>query len=111
MAKQYKVPETEPMMVKEDATPYPHGITIPVDLPTTGGYSVEYLKRELTDFAMKLLRRPTEKQASHTDKQKSVVSVTPKEHSPWVQSMAKFRRLAPMDSKQAMLDSLDERFG
>ena len=76
------------MMVKEDATLYPHGITIPVDLPTTGGYSVEYLKRELTDFAMKLLRRPAEKQASHTDKQKSVDSVTPKEHSPWVQSMA-----------------------
>lgn len=78
MAEQYEVHETDPMMVKEDATPYPHGITIPVDLPTTGGYSVEYLKKELTDFAMKLLRRPTAKQVSHTDKQKSVVSVIPK---------------------------------
>lgn len=34
-----------------------------------------------------------------------------KEHSAWVQSMAKYRRLAPMDDKAAMLDSLDERFG
>lgn len=88
MAEQYEVHETDPMMVKEDATPYPHGITIPVDLPTTGGYSVEYLKKELTDFAMKLLRRPTAKQVSHTDKQKSVVSAIQKEHSPWLQSMA-----------------------
>lgn len=36
---------------------------------------------------------------------------TAKEHSAWVQSMAKYRRLAPMDDKTAMLDSLDERFG
>ena len=34
-----------------------------------------------------------------------------KEHSAWVQSMAKYRRLAPTDDKAAMLDSLDERFG
>ncbi len=34
-----------------------------------------------------------------------------KEHSAWVQSMAKFRRLVPIDDKAVMLDSLDERFG
>lgn len=32
------------------------------------------------------------------------------EHSAWVQSMAKYRRLAPIEDKAAMLDSLDERF-
>lgn len=34
-----------------------------------------------------------------------------KEHSAWVQSMAKYRRLSPMDDKAAMLEALDERFG
>lgn len=43
MAEQYEVHETDPTMVKEDTTPYAQGVTIPVDLPTTGGYSVEYL--------------------------------------------------------------------
>lgn len=33
------------------------------------------------------------------------------EHSAWVQSMAKYRCLAPIDDKAEMLDSLDERFG
>lgn len=57
MAKQYTSPIEDPTMVKEDAMPYPHGVTIPIDLPTTGDYSVEYLKKELTNFAMKLLYR------------------------------------------------------
>lgn len=57
MAKQYTNEETEPTMVNEDMIPYPHKVTIPIDLPTTGGYSIEYLKKELTDFAMKLLYR------------------------------------------------------
>ena len=86
------------MAVNEDVTAYSQGVTIPIHLPSTGDFSVEYLKKELTDFAMKLLHStaPTRK--------------VKKEHSAWVQSMAKFRTLPPMDSKQAMLDSLDERF-
>lgn len=58
MAKKYTYPEdNEPTMVSEEILAYPQGVTIPITLPTTGSYSVEYLKRELTDFALKLLRR------------------------------------------------------
>lgn len=31
-------------------------------------------------------------------------------HTAWLQSMAKYRRLEPIDVKQELLDSLDERF-
>lgn len=55
MAKQYTFPESDSVMVNEDIMAYPQGVTIPINLPTTGNYSVEYLKKELTEFAMKLL--------------------------------------------------------
>ena len=67
MSKQYTFPEDKPVMVNEDAITYPQGVTIPITLPTTGECSVEYLKNELTEFAMTLIRRATPKQAlSHT---------------------------------------------
>lgn len=59
MAKQYTLPEEEPMVVSESVVAYSHGVTIPINLPTTGGYSVEFLKKTLTDFAMKLLSNPS----------------------------------------------------
>lgn len=37
-------------------------------------------------------------------------TVTTREHTAWVQSMAKYRRLQPMDDKKAMLEALDERY-
>ncbi|MCQ2196850.1 MAG: hypothetical protein MJZ60_04920 [Bacteroidaceae bacterium] len=51
--------------------------------------------------------------AARQESKKDVVAVASpeKKHSAWVQSMAQYRRLAPMDEKTAMLDSLDERFG
>lgn len=98
MSKQYKHQETESMMVNEEITAYPQGVTIPIHLPSIGEYSIEDMKKELTDFAMKLLLRST-------SVQKNTV-----EHSTWVQSMAKYRCLPPMDNKQAILESLDERF-
>lgn len=100
MAEEYKHQEIESMMVNEDVMAYPQGVTIPIHLPSTGEYSVEYLKKELTDFAMKLLQHVS-----------PVASKTAKKHTPWVQEMAKYRCLPPVDGKQAMLDSLDERFG
>lgn len=33
-----------------------------------------------------------------------------KDYSPWVQRMAKYRVLEPMDDKDAMIESLDERY-
>lgn len=67
MAKQYTYQEDDkPMMVSEDVSAYPQSITIPITLPTIGSYSVEYLKKELTEFAVKLLRRSeSESTASH----------------------------------------------
>lgn len=59
MAKQYPFQEeNKSTMINEDAPAYLQGITIPITLPTTGDYSVEYLKKELTAFAEKLIRRP-----------------------------------------------------
>lgn len=64
MTKQYSnQEESNPTMVSEDVSAYPQGITIPITLPTTGNYSVEYLKKELTDFALKLLHRPAKDKA------------------------------------------------
>lgn len=64
MAKQYTFPESEPMKVNEDTTSYPKGVTIPITLPSTGNYSVEYLQTELTEFAMALIQRAKPAQAS-----------------------------------------------
>lgn len=100
MTEEPKHQEIASMMLNEDVMVYPQGVTIPIHLPSTGEYSVEYLKKELTDFAMKLLHNVS-----------PVTSRTTKEHTPWVQEMAKYRCLPPVDGKQAMLDSLDERFG
>lgn len=55
--------DNEPMKVNDDSLAYPQGITIPITLPSTGGYSVESLKKELTDFALKLLHKPTQEKA------------------------------------------------
>lgn len=106
MAEQYTYQKDDSAMVNEDAMTYPQGVTIPITLPSTGGYSVDLLKKELTDFAMKLLHRSTTAQAEQT----AAASTNVKEHSQWVQSMAKFRRLEPTDSKEAILESLDERY-
>lgn len=64
----------------------------------------EWLQNQATLLLQQIVARQNSKEvvsvASHT-----------KKHSAWVQSMAKYRCLAPMDDKAAMLDSLDERFG
>ncbi len=49
--------------------------------------------------------------ARQNSEESIAASSSVKEHSAWVQSMSKYRRLAPKDEKTAMLDSLDERFG
>ena len=108
MAKQYTTQENEPLMANEDAVAYPQGVTIPITLPTTGDYSVEFLKKELTDFAMRLLHRAKPAESIRTEEH---TAPAVKKHSAWVQSMAKFRHLDPMDSKEALIGSLDERFG
>lgn len=51
--KKYELPEEDVMMAAEPAINY--GITIPVTVPSTGGYTIEALKQELTEFARKLV--------------------------------------------------------
>ena len=69
--------------------------------------TIEAVNEWLQNQATLLLHQVVARQDS-----KEVVAVASpaKDHSAWVQSMAKYRRLAPMDDKDAMLDSLDERF-
>ena len=64
----------------------------------------EWLQNQATLLLQQIVARQNAKE--------DITIVSPaKEHTAWVLSMAKYRRLAPMDDKAAMLDSLDERFG
>lgn len=51
--KKYDIHESDAMMVEEPSSDY--GITIPVTVPTMGGYTLEALRHELTEFARKLV--------------------------------------------------------
>lgn len=51
--KKYEIPDNDVMKVAEPATNY--GVTIPVTVPTMGGYTLETLSHELTEFAKKLV--------------------------------------------------------
>ena len=62
MAKQYTYPDNDAVMANEDMATYSQGVTIPINLPSIGDYSVELLKKELTDFAMSLVQHPASKQ-------------------------------------------------
>lgn len=64
----------------------------------------EWLQKQATLLLQQIVVRQNSMELNHK-------VTTAKEHSAWVQSMAKYRRLSPMDDKAAMLDSLDERFG
>ena len=64
----------------------------------------EWLQNQATLLLQQIVARQNSKEAV-------TVASPVKEHSAWVQSMAKYRSLAPMDDKAEMLDSLDERFG
>ena len=54
--KKYDIPDSDTMMVSEPAANY--GITIPVTVPTMGGYTLEALRNKLTEFARKLVFTP-----------------------------------------------------
>ena len=64
----------------------------------------EWLQNQATLLLQQIVARQNSKEAV-------TVASPVKEHSAWVQSMAKYRCLAPMDDKAEKLDSLDERFG
>ena len=64
--KKYDLPENDAMMVTEPTPDF--GITIPVTVPTMGGYTLEGLRHELTEFARKLVFTPngTTESLQHT---------------------------------------------
>lgn len=64
----------------------------------------EWLQNQATLLLQQIVAR-------QNSMEETAMATPAKEHTAWVRSMAKYRRLAPMDDKAAMLDSIDERFG
>lgn len=64
--KKYNMEEAVDQMVN-DSSAIEYGITIPVTIPSIGGYTIESLKRELTEFAMRLVMQPktTQSEGKH----------------------------------------------
>ncbi|MCQ2077959.1 MAG: hypothetical protein MJZ20_13210 [Bacteroidaceae bacterium] len=63
----------------------------------------EWLQNQATLLLQQIVARQNSKEVVNID-------LSTKEHSAWIQSMSKYRRLVPMDDKSAILDSLEERF-
>lgn len=108
MAKQYTYPDNDVVMASEDVATYPQGVTIPINLPSTGNYSVEFLKKELTNFAMSLLRR-------------SELKTTTTPHISWrdieLSDKVKAMSLGPSDlskdprsDKELLAEALEEKY-
>lgn len=64
MAKKHINIKSETNGVSEPVAEYGTSITIPVSVPTMGGYTVESLSKELTEYALNLVKR---KQAKVVD--------------------------------------------
>lgn len=64
--KKYGLPEDDVTMVADHASNY--GVTIPVTVSTTGDYTLEALRHELTEFARKLVssKSTTPEDIQHT---------------------------------------------
>lgn len=108
MAKQYTyLEENGSTMVSEDISAYPQGVTIPITLPTIGNYSVEYLKKELTNFAVELLHRSAPKSlATHISWREIAISDK-------VKSMVLGPSELSMDSrsdKELLAEALEEKY-
>lgn len=107
MAEQYTFKETETPMVNDESTAYSSGVTIPISLPSTGNYTVEDLKRELTDFAMKLLQRKAPASTTHRSKWREIA----------VSDKVKAMTLGPSElsrdtrsDKELLANALDEKY-
>lgn len=78
---------------------------IPIELNSLGNYTIKELKEKLTNYAQLLIS------VSKRNATFSQTNDLPKtQHSAWVQSMAKYRVLPPMNEKKEFLEELDERF-
>lgn len=104
--KKYDIPEDEIMMVTEPAPDY--GITIPVTVPTIGGYTIEALRHELTEFAKKLIfaQSPATKTIQHTSWRAMPISDGVKKMSLGKSSLTTDNRTV----KQMLEESLNEKY-
>lgn len=59
--KKHNMEEVFGQMVNDDSV-VEYNVTIPVTIPTMGGYTFDSLKRELTEFALQLVMSPPKKQ-------------------------------------------------
>lgn len=75
---------------------------IPIELTSTGRYTISELKEKLLAYAQTLVNLPQE-QVTGTE-------ASTDEHTAWVQKMAKYRILEPKDDKEALAEALDEKY-
>lgn len=80
------------------------------EVPDSRAIDIEALKSQLNDLFHVIVSRPSVLKKDKPSEELIKETVEVKEHSVWVKSMAKYRRLEPIDCKQELLDSLDERF-
>lgn len=104
--KQYDIPEDDVTMVAEPTTNY--GITIPVTVPTMGGYTLEALTHELTEFARKLVfaQSPATANAQHTSWRAMQISDEVKKMSLGKSALSTDNR----STKQLLEESLQEKY-
>lgn len=77
--------------------------------------SMSLSKRNKQWLAERLLENVNDSEKEAELKTKTINAPTvdatmSKNYSPWVQKMAKYRILEPMDDKNALMESLDERY-
>ena len=106
MAKEYTFPDGEPQMVKDDMMTYSPEVTIPVSLPSIGNYSVDELKKELTDFAMKLLRNSADQSDSRPKWRNITIPNKVKAMTLGPSSLSQ----DPRSDKELLIEALEEKY-
>lgn len=102
----YEIPEDNVMMAAEPAPDY--GITIPVTVPTIGEYTLEALRKELTEFARKLVlaKNVATERAKHTSWRSMPISDKVKKMSLGKSDFSTDNRT----TKQLLEESLQEKY-
>ena len=104
--KKYDIIEKDATMVSESAPNY--GITIPVTIPTMGGYTLEALRHELTEFAKKLVfsQSVTTEKSQHSSWRTMPISEKVKKMSLGRSNLSTDNRT----TKQLLEESLREKY-
>ena len=67
-------------------------------------------KRNKQWLAERLLENVNDNNSAELNITSTIDATTSEAHTPWVQRMAKYRILEPVDDKNALMESLDERY-